>query len=145
MAQRRTFFRSNYWAPVIARERSIVLAIAWYIGVELLRTKQLPQYITYTGIGRVPCLRADIQKQAARVYTNLFRKDDIVNKFYVADTGENHLDGKVGVITSYYCAGSLLLDQTFIKSIGGGDNLLLYLSICTIEWRSKRTTSFNHV
>jgi hypothetical protein len=101
MAQRRTFFRSNYWAPVIARERSIVLAIAWYIGVELLRTKQLPQYITYTGIGRVPCLRADIQKQAARVYTNLFRKDDIVNKFYVADTGKNHLDGKVGVITSY--------------------------------------------
>ena len=88
MAQRRTFFRSNYWAPVIARERSIVLAIAWYIGVELLRTKQLPQYITYTGIGRVPCLRADIQKQAARVYTNIFRKDDIVNKFYVADTGQ---------------------------------------------------------
>ena len=32
---------------------------------------------------------------------DIFRKDDIVNKFYVADTGHNHLDGKVGVITSY--------------------------------------------
>ena len=114
MAQKRKIFRSNYWAPVLARETSIVLAIAWYIGVELLRTKQLPQYITHTGINRVPCLRADIQKQAAGVYTNLFRKDDIVNKFYVADTGHNHLDGKVGVITSYD-----LVKCRFVTRIGG--------------------------
>ena len=114
MAQKRKIFRSNYWAPVLARETSIVLAIAWYIGVELLRTKQLPQYITHTGINRVPCLRADIQKQAAGVYTNFFRKDDIVNKFYVADTGHNHLDGKVGVITLYD-----LVKCRFVTRIGG--------------------------
>ena len=66
-----------------------------------MQTKQLPEYITHSRIKKVSCLRADIQKQAAGVYTNLFRKDDIVNKFYVADTGHNHLDGKVGVITSY--------------------------------------------
>ena len=101
MTQNRKISRSNYWAPVLARESSIVLAIAWYIGIELLRTKQLPQYINHTGINRVPCLRADIQKQAAGVHTNLFRKDDIVNKFYVADTGRKNLDGKVGLITSY--------------------------------------------
>ena len=101
MAQRRKISRANYWAPVIARERSIVSAIAWYIEVELLRTRQLPQYMTFTGIHRVPCLRADIQKQAARVYTDIFRTNDSVNKFYAADTGHNHLDGKVGVITSY--------------------------------------------
>ena len=100
MTQNRKISRSNYWAPILARESSIILAIAWYIGIELLRTKQLPQYINHTGINRVPCLSADIQQQAAGVYTNLFRKDDIVNKFYVADTGHSHLDGKAGVITS---------------------------------------------
>ena len=101
MAQKRKIFRSNYWSFVLAREISIVLAIAWYIGVELLQTKQLPPYISHTGINRVPCLTADIQKQVANVYTKLFRKDDIVNKFYAADTGDKHLDGKVGLITSY--------------------------------------------
>ena len=45
---------------------------------------------------------ADIQKQAASVYTELFRKDDIVNKFYAVDTGDKYLDGKVGLITSYH-------------------------------------------
>ena len=73
----------------------------WYIKVELLRTKQLPSYITYTGMDRVPKLKADIQKQASLVYSNLYRKDDKVNKFFMADTGRSHLDGKVGVISSY--------------------------------------------
>ena len=100
MAQKKKIERSNYWAPVLARETSIVLAIAWYIRIELLRIKQLPQCITHTGINIVPCLRADMQQQAAGVCTNLFRKDDTVNKFYVADTGHSHLDGKAGVITS---------------------------------------------
>ena len=66
-----------------------------------MRTKQLPQHISHTGINRVPRLTADIQKQAAGVYTKVFRKDDIVNKINVADTGDNHLDRKVGLITSY--------------------------------------------
>lgn len=73
----------------------------WYIKVELLRTKQLPQYITYTGIDKVPRLKVDIQNQASIVYKNLYRKDDIVNKFFIADTGQNHLDGRVGMISSY--------------------------------------------
>ena len=99
--QTRKITRSNYWRPIIAKEESIVLALAWYISVELLRTKQLPQYITYAGIDRVPRLKVDIRKQASSIYTNVYRKDDIVNKFFIADTGQNHLDGKVGVITSY--------------------------------------------
>ena len=49
----------------------------------------------------MPRLRIDIQKQATSVYTKLYRKDDIVNKFFITDTGRNHLDGKVGVITLY--------------------------------------------
>ena len=66
-----------------------------------MRTKQLPEYITHTGIKRFPSLVADIERQASAVYTKLFRKDDIVNKFYVADTGQENLDGKIGLITSY--------------------------------------------
>ncbi len=61
---------------------AILLAIAWYVMAVLLRTKQLPQYITYMGIDRVPRLKVDIQKQASNVYRNLYRKDDIVNKFF---------------------------------------------------------------
>ena len=101
MAQRRKNDRGYYWAPLIARERSTVLSIAWYIGVELLRTRQLPQYMTHTTLHRVPTLSADIHNQAAKVYTEIFRTDDTANKFYVADTGNHHIDGKVGVILSY--------------------------------------------
>ena len=113
-AQKRRNFRLKYWAPVVARETSKVLAIEWYIGVELLRTKQLQQYITHTGKNRVPYLRANIQKQAAGVYTNLFRKDDIVNTLHVADIGRTHLDGNVGVITLYD-----LVKCHFVTRIGG--------------------------
>jgi hypothetical protein len=35
------------------------------------------------------------------VYRNLYRKDDIVNKFFITDNGQNHLDGRVGMISSY--------------------------------------------
>ena len=86
---------------IIAKEVTIVLAIVWYIKVELLRCKQLPNYITYTNMDSVPKLKADIQKQASLVYSNLYRKDDKVNKFFMVDTGRNDLDGKVGMISSY--------------------------------------------
>ena len=69
------------------------------IKVELLRTKQLPSYITYTNMDRIPKLKADIQKQASLVYSNLYRKDDKVNQFFMADTGSSYLDGKVGMIS----------------------------------------------
>ena len=49
----------------------------------------------------VPKLKADIQKQASLVYSNIYRKDDKVNKFFMVNTGRNDLDGKVGMITSY--------------------------------------------
>ena len=86
---------------IIAKEVAIVLAIAWYIKVELLRTEQLPGYITYANMDRIPKLKADIQKQASLVYSNLYRKDDKVNQFFMADTGSSYLDGKVGRIRSY--------------------------------------------
>ncbi len=48
--QLRKLARFNYWRVLIAKEVAIVLAIAWYIKVVLLRTKQLPGYITFTCI-----------------------------------------------------------------------------------------------
>ena len=86
---------------IISKEVTIVLAIVWYIKIELLRCKQLPSYITYTNMDLVPKLKADIQKQASLVYSNIYRKDDKVNKFFMVDTGRNDLDGKVGMISSY--------------------------------------------
>ncbi len=48
----------------------------------------------------MPHLKADIHKQASIVYNKLYRTYDKVNNFF-ADTGQYHLDGKVGIISSY--------------------------------------------
>ena len=49
----------------------------------------------------MPRLKLEIQKKATNVYENLYRKGDNVNRFFIADTGQNHLDGSVGMIRSY--------------------------------------------
>lgn len=94
-----------------------------------MRTRQLPQYITHTTIHRVPSLRADIHNQAAKVYTDIFRTADTVNKFFVADTGNHHIDGKVGVILSYdtvRCDYVTRIEGTgHGRNIGGSDRYLL--------------------
>ena len=92
--------RLNHWKAIIAKEITTVLAIVWYIKVELLRTKQLPHYITYGTIDRAPPLMTDIHKQASFVYSHLYRKDDNASKCVIADT-EKNIDGKVGMISSY--------------------------------------------
>lgn len=61
---KRKLGRLNYWKPFIAKEVAIVLGIAWYIKLDLLRIKQLPQYITHTTIDRMHRLNVDIQNQA---------------------------------------------------------------------------------
>lgn len=93
--------RLNYWKPFLSREISIVLVIAWYIKIELLRTKQLPSYITFNGIDRVPSLTKNIEKEASKVYSLMFKNDDDVNKFFFADTGNRTLDGKLGKTKSF--------------------------------------------
>ena len=93
--------RSTYWKPFIVREVAVVLALAWYIKVELLRTKQLPQHFTYSRIDRAPLLKADIFNQARAMYGTLYRSDDHFNKFCIQDTGKKHLDGKIGMIRAY--------------------------------------------
>ena len=78
--------RLNHWKAVIAKEIVTVLAIMWYIKVELLRTKQLPHYITYGTIDRVSLLTTDIHKQASFVYSYMYRKNDNASKCVIADT-----------------------------------------------------------
>ena len=93
--QSRKFARSNYWKTIIAKEIATVLAIVWYIKVELLRTKQLPHYITYGTIDRVPPLMIDIHKQASFVYSHMYRKNDNASKCVIADTGKKTLMEKL--------------------------------------------------
>ena len=121
--QTRKLGRSKYWTPFIAKEVAIVLSITCYIKVELLQTKQLPQYITYKGIYRVPRLKLEIQKKATNVYENLYRKGDNVNRFFIADTGQNHLDGSVGMISSYDT-----VNCRFVVKIGTSNQTTAYES-----------------
>ena len=83
------------------KELALVQVIVWYIKVELLRTKQVPTYLTYSQMDRVPSLKLDIEKQASSVYSTMYRHDDGIKNFLFADTSNNHLNGKVGVITNY--------------------------------------------
>ena len=99
--QSRKARRLNHWKALIAKEIATVLAIMWYIKVELLRTKQLPHYITYGRIDKVPPLMTDIHKQASFVYSHLYRKDDNTSKCVIADTGKKNLDEKFSRISSY--------------------------------------------
>ena len=79
----------------------MIQVIVWYITVELIRTKQVPPYLTYSRMHMVPSLKLDIEKQASGVYSTMYRHDDNINKFFFADTNDEQLDGKVGVVTHY--------------------------------------------
>ena len=103
--QSRKYARTHHWKPLIVKELTSVQVIVWYIMVELLRTKQVPPYLTYSRMHMVPSLKSDIEKQASSVYSTMYRHDDNINKFLFADTNDDQLDGKVGVI-SYYDAST---------------------------------------
>ena len=109
--QLRKLARSNHWRLLIAKEVTIVLAIARYIKVVLLRTKHLPVCIKFTAINWVHLLKADIHKQVSIDYNKLYRTSDKVNKFTFADTGQSHLDGKLGVISSYDTMNCCYVDK----------------------------------
>ena len=93
--------RSNYWKPITAWEVAYIFTIIWYIKVELVRTKQLPTYMTFSQLDRVPALKKDIQSQALLVYDSVFRGGVERNKFCLANTGDAKVNGNVGIVTSY--------------------------------------------
>ena len=114
--------RSNHWKAIISKEIATVFAIVWYIKVELLRTKQLPPYITYTQIDKVPELRRDVHQQASSIYSRLYRSNDKASKFHVADTKQKNLDGKVGTISSYDTDKSCYIVQVSDNKQGNSIN-----------------------
>jgi hypothetical protein len=99
--QARKIARINYWRPIIARDLGLLLVISWYIKVELLRTHQLPPYMTFSQIDRVPALKDDIESQASLVFKSAFGREDKFNMFCVADTCEVKRNGNMGIVTSY--------------------------------------------
>jgi len=99
--QARKIARINYWRPIIARELGLLLIINWYIKVELLRTHQLPPYMTFSQIDRVPALKEEIESQASLVCKSAFGGEDKFNMFCVADTGEVRRNGSIVIVTSY--------------------------------------------
>lgn len=109
----------------------VVLAITWYIKVELLRTKQLPSYMTFSCIDRVPGLQAEIKKKASTLYTDLYRKNDTINKFVFSDTGRKHMDGKIGVISSYDASTSQYI--AYVSGSSQSDSALTSVSIEQME------------
>ena len=100
--QSRKYARINYWKPLISKELILVQVICWYITVELIRTKQVPPYLTYSRMHMVPSLKLDIEKQASSVYSTMYRHDNIINKFLFADTNDDQLDGKVASMSRIF-------------------------------------------
>ena len=47
---RRAAEREKHWKEMVDEEHIAVTSIAWYLQVELLRTKQVPEYTTMTTI-----------------------------------------------------------------------------------------------
>ena len=81
--QCRKFSWTHHWKPLIVKELTLVQVIVWYITVELIRTKQVPPYLTYSRMHMVPSLKSDIEKQASSVYSTMYRHDDNINKFFL--------------------------------------------------------------
>ena len=131
--QSRKARRLNHWKALIAKEIATFLAIMWYIKVELLRTKQLPHYITYRTIDRVSLLTTDIHKQASFVYSHMYRKNDNASKCVIADTKKKTLMEKLAwsVHTTLSSAATLYKSVTTIIRI---QSLQQSRSFCLRIW-----------
>jgi len=92
--------RRTFWTQQIAKELRYIIVIIWYIKVDLMRTRQLPEYVTMSHINKIPALRADIQKQALTTYNSVFRNPE-QSRFVAADTGNKTIDGHRGTILFY--------------------------------------------
>lgn len=92
--------RESYWAAFVKKELASLVLIAWYIKVELIRTAQLPPYMTMNQISRHEPLQRDIDIHAKIVYDNVYR-DKERSKFILCNHTNEKLNGKMGVITSY--------------------------------------------
>lgn len=92
--------RRQYWTTRSTVEVLTIIGIAWYLKMELFRTKQLPSRITTHSFEFCQKLKDDIMKEAAVVYNNVYR-DSKSSEIVLIDTGRSDLDGRHGVIQGY--------------------------------------------
>ena len=65
--------RRMYWKDLIKIEIAKILSIAWFIQMELIRTKQVHSQFSFTQMQKFPTLQRDIVKQASTVYNDMYR------------------------------------------------------------------------
>ena len=100
LREKRKQKRRTYWKELIKIELATILTIAWYIQVELIRTKQVPSYLTYTQMQKFPAFQKEVANQASIVYNDMYR-DTQFSQFILCDTRNNQLDGKFGFVDWY--------------------------------------------
>ena len=65
--------------------------------MQLIQTNQVPTYFTLPQMQKLPTLQLDIMKQASSNYNDIYR-DRKSSQFILCDTGNVHLDGRVGYV-----------------------------------------------
>ena len=96
----RKLSRRQYWASKSTIEVLAIIGIAWYLKMELIRTKQLPPHVSHSTIQYCTRLTDDVLKVAAIVYNDVYRELES-SKIVLLDTGRNDLDGRRGIIQHY--------------------------------------------
>lgn len=97
---RRAAEREKHWKEMVDEEHKVVTSVAWYLQVELLRTKQVPEYTTMTTMKMSPDFWEGVLKGASTVYHNMYR-NMATSKFVVSDIPDNPYNGRIGYIQGY--------------------------------------------
>ena len=63
-----------YWKDLIKIEIATILNIAWFIQMELIRTKQVHSRFTFTQMQKFPTLQRNVTKQASTAYNAMYRE-----------------------------------------------------------------------
>ncbi len=98
--EQRRQVRCTYWAARTTVEEKMITSIAWYLRMELFRTKQLPSSMTPSLLRLCTSIQKNITNEAQFVYNKIYR-DEKSSKFILADTGKGQMDGRRGEIISY--------------------------------------------
>jgi len=117
--------RRIYWAKFIATEWASIVAIVWYLNMELIRTEQVA--LTYSKLQTVAIIQDELLRQAENVYHCVYR-DKKQSAVRVVDCRHSKIDGRYGMIRRYdhrqqsYCValkptkGAVSNDNTVIVS-----------------------------
>jgi len=142
--QDRRTFRRQLWAKYISLEWTTVLAITWYLNMELIRTEQVK--MTYSNLQTVSLIQNQLHSEAQRIYNEVYR-DKKQSTVLLIDTGNFRLDGRIGTIEqcNYVKNGYFVVldkpqkDQSPSKNIFVGvENLEQVHPVSVHDFNSKR-------